>query len=108
MRVSDVYKYTSKKIITKTSISYLLIITLIIALAIHGIWQISIVKNKLDDVVNHRTYKIELARDLLSAAYNRHNSLMRQVIVEDAFERDVYAQEYHKWGVPCWQSTSFI
>ena len=98
MNVSDTYKDISAQITARVNWSYLVIIILISLLAKHGIWRVVNLKVKLDEVVLHRNLKIELTGNLLSAAYNRHNTLVRQTLTDDPFERDDVKMQYHKWG----------
>lgn len=55
-------------------------------------------EDRMRDIVELRNRKIQLATALVEATYNRHNSLVYQVMVDDAFERDEHFQQYIKSG----------
>lgn len=77
---------------------FALLIMLMAGLVGHAIWHISELKARMSDIVDVRNHKIQLATDLQEASYNRHNSLVYQVLAQDAFERDDHFQHYIKWG----------
>ncbi len=79
-------------------LGYALLIVLMAGLAGHAIWQIVELKARMSDIVDVRNRKIQLATDLQEASYNRHNTLVYQVLAQDPFERDAYFQLYIKWG----------
>jgi diguanylate cyclase (GGDEF)-like protein len=77
---------------------FALLIVLMAALVGHAIWHIHDLKSRMGDIVDMRNRKIQLATDLQEASYNRHNTLVYQVLSQDAFERDENFQLYIKWG----------
>lgn len=79
-------------------LGFALLIVLMAGLAGHAVWQIKELKARMSDIVDVRNRKIQLATDLQEASYNRHNSLVYQVLAEDAFARDENFQLYIKWG----------
>lgn len=79
-------------------LGFALLIALMAGLAGHAIWQITELKQRMSDIVDVRNRKIQLATDLQEASYNRHNTLVYQVLAEDPFERDDNFQLYLKWG----------
>ena len=79
-------------------LGFALLIALMAGLAGHAIWQITELKERMSDIVDVRNRKIQLATDLQEASYNRHNTLVYQVLAEDPFERDDNFQLYLKWG----------
>ncbi len=79
-------------------LGFALLISLMAGLVGHAIWHISELKARMNDIVDMRNRKIQLATDLQEASYNRHNTLVYQVLAEDPFERDENFQLYIKWG----------
>lgn len=79
-------------------LGFALLIALMAGLAGHAIWHITELKERMSDIVDVRNRKIQLATDLQEASYNRHNTLVYQVLAEDPFERDDNFQLYLKWG----------
>jgi diguanylate cyclase (GGDEF)-like protein len=79
-------------------VGFALLIVLMTGLAGHAIWQIKELKARMSDIVDVRNRKIQLATDLQEASYNRHNTLVYQVLAQDPFERDENFQLYIKWG----------
>ncbi len=77
---------------------FALLIVLMAGLAAHAVWHIHELKTRMGDIVDMRNRKIQLATDLQEASYNRHNTLVYQVLSQDAFERDENFQLYIKWG----------
>ncbi len=77
---------------------FALLIVLMAALVGHAIWHIHELKTRMGDIVDMRNHKIQLATDLQEASYNRHNTLVYQVLAQDPFERDDNFQLYIKWG----------
>ncbi len=79
-------------------LGYALLIVLMAGLVGHAVWHINALKTRMGDIVDVRNRKIQLATDLQEASYNRHNTLVYQVLAQDAFERDENFQLYIKWG----------
>ena len=79
-------------------LGFALLIVLMSGLAGHAVWHIHELKTRMGDIVDVRNRKIQLATDLQEASYNRHNTLVYQVLAQDAFERDENFQLYIKWG----------
>lgn len=79
-------------------LGFALLIALMAALAGHAVWHIDALESRMGDIVDVRNLKIQLATDLQEASYNRHNTLVYQVLAEDAFDRDENFQLYLKWG----------
>jgi len=79
-------------------LGFALLIVLMAGLAGHAVWHINALKTRMGDIVDVRNRKIQLATDLQEASYNRHNTLVYQVLAQDAFERDDNFQLYIKWG----------
>lgn len=80
------------------ALGFALLIALMAGLVGHAVWHISELKTRMGDIVDVRNHKIQLATDLQEASYNRHNTLVYQVLARDAFERDENFQLYIKWG----------
>lgn len=98
MKVSENYKRTSSRLLARLGWSYVATILLIATLIAYIVLQILSLQQSLSDIVSNRNYKIELSGNLLTAAYNRHNSIVRQLLTDDAFDRDEYRLQYDKWG----------
>lgn len=79
-------------------LGFALLIVLMAGLAGHAVWHIHELKTRMGDIVDVRNRKIQIATDLQEASYNRHNTLVYQVLAEDPFERDENFQLYIKWG----------
>jgi len=77
---------------------FALLIVLMAGLLGHAVWHIDALRARMGDIVDVRNRKIQLATDLQEASYNRHNTLVYQVLARDAFERDENFQLYIKWG----------
>jgi len=79
-------------------LGFALLIILMTVLAGHAVWHINALDSRMGEIVDVRNRKIQLATDLQEASYNRHNTLVYQVLAEDAFVRDDNFQLYLKWG----------
>jgi diguanylate cyclase (GGDEF)-like protein len=80
------------------ALGFAMLIALMAGLVGHAVWHIQELKARMGDIVDVRNRKIQLATDLQEASYNRHNTLVYQVLARDAFERDEHFQLYIKWG----------
>ena len=76
----------------------LLTLLLLALLTGHAIWQIWNIEHTWQERLSQRTLKIQLASDLLEAAYARHTALINQILISDAFIRDEYVSEFHRAG----------
>jgi diguanylate cyclase (GGDEF)-like protein len=79
-------------------LGFALLIILMATLAGHAVWHINELESRMGDIVDVRNRKIQLATDLQEASYNRHNTLVYQVLADDPFDRDENFQLYLKWG----------
>lgn len=77
---------------------FALLILLMALLAGHAVWHIRVLEARMTDLVEIHNRKIQLATDLIEAAYNRHSMLIYQTLADDPFERDDNFQSYIKWG----------
>lgn len=69
-----------------------------IAATLNGLWQNERLLDNLDEVIERRSENVQLTTDLLEAAYNRHQSLVNQVLTDDPFERDALRMQFDSWG----------
>jgi diguanylate cyclase (GGDEF)-like protein len=77
---------------------FLVLIGLMVVLVLNSVVNMRAQGARVSAIVELHNRKIQLATDLLKATYNRHNSLVYQVIVDDPFEQDEHFQQYIKWG----------
>lgn len=77
---------------------FALLVLLMVGWGVHTLWHILQLAGQMDHLVQERNLKIQLATDLQEASYNRHNSLVYQVLLTDPFERDEMYQQFIKWG----------
>lgn len=77
---------------------YALLVLLMVGWGAHTYWHIRQLAGQMDQLVQKHNLKIQLATDLQEASYNRHNSLVYQVLLTDPFERDEMYQQFIKWG----------
>ncbi len=80
------------------TLGFAVLIALMATLIGHATWQVEDIKERMRDIVEERNQKIQLATDLQEASFNRHSSLVYQVLARDAFERDEEFQFFIKWG----------
>lgn len=92
------HQMLSRNIDIRLSLGFVVLIVLMAGLIGHAVWHVADLKERMRDIVETRNQKIQLATDLQEASYNRHNTLVYQVLARDAFERDDYFQQYLKWG----------
>lgn len=64
----------------------------------NGLWQNHRLQVELKSVTQDHGQRLQLASDLLEAAYNRHQTMINQLLTHDPFERDALMMDYHKWG----------
>ncbi|MFP4252511.1 MAG: diguanylate cyclase domain-containing protein [Guyparkeria sp.] len=64
----------------------------------NGLWQNHRLQVELQSVTQDHGQRLQLASDLLEAAYNRHQTMINQLLTHDPFERDALMMDYHKWG----------
>ncbi|HRH80205.1 MAG TPA: diguanylate cyclase [Thiobacillaceae bacterium] len=77
---------------------FALLLTLMVGWGVHTLWHIQQLADQMDQLVQVRNLKIQLATDLQEASYNRHNSLVYQTLLSDPFERDEMYQQFTRWG----------
>lgn len=87
-----------RRMASQLLVGFALLIVLMGGLIGHAVWQIGELKQRMSEIVELRNRKIQLATDLQEASYNRHNTLVYQVLVSDPFDRDDSFQQYIKWG----------
>ncbi|WP_019896268.1 MCP four helix bundle domain-containing protein [Hydrogenovibrio halophilus] len=75
----------------------LLLIALFVVIG-NSLWQNQRLIQELEHITDERAQRIQLSTDLLEAAYNRHQSLINQLLTDDPFERDAIRQQFDKWG----------
>lgn len=83
---------------TRLLIVVILLITSLLVVIGNGLWQNQRMLQELEHITNDRALRIQLSTDLLEAAYNRHQSLINQLLTSDPFERDEIRQQYDIWG----------
>ncbi|MFO7809718.1 hypothetical protein [Guyparkeria sp.] len=64
----------------------------------NGMWQNHRLQVELKRVTQDLGQRLQIASDLLAAAYNRHQTMISQLLTNDPFERDALMMDYHKWG----------
>ncbi|WP_322521720.1 diguanylate cyclase [Guyparkeria halophila] len=69
-----------------------------IVVVANGLWQNHRLQVELKSVTQDHGQRLQLASDLLEAAYNRHQTMINQLLTHDPFERDALMMDYHKWG----------
>ncbi|MFA5081512.1 MAG: diguanylate cyclase [Hydrogenophilaceae bacterium] len=79
-------------------LGFVLLIGLMSVLVLNSVMNMRAQDARVREIVELRNHKIHLATDLLMATYNRHNSLVYQVMVDDPFEQDEHFQQYIKSG----------
>lgn len=77
---------------------FALLLLLMVGWGVHTIWHIHALEDRTNRLIQERNLKIQLATGLQEASYNRHNSLVYQVLLSDPFERDEMFQQFIKWG----------
>jgi diguanylate cyclase (GGDEF)-like protein len=87
-----------KRISQLILLGFAVLIGLMLVLVVNSVLNMHAQEQRIREIVELRNRKIQLATDLLQASYNRHNSLVYQVLVEDPFDRDAHFQQYVKWG----------
>ncbi len=98
MLISPSHQLFSRRMDRQLGLGFVVLIALMAALTGHAIWHVANLEQRMGDIVEIRNQKIQLATDLQEASYNRHNTLVNQVLARDAFERDDFFQQYIKWG----------
>ncbi|NOT17262.1 MAG: GGDEF domain-containing protein [Sulfuriferula sp.] len=71
---------------------------LIISWAGYTLWQQSRLSSALHIMNTQHVRLAEMSTDLLEAAYNRHQTVVSQVITDDPFKRDEFRTQYDYWG----------
>ncbi len=74
------------------------LVVLIISWASYTTWQQYRLTSALEIMNTQHVRLVETTTDLLEAAYNRHQSVVAQVITEDPFKRDEFRAQYDHWG----------
>ena len=70
------------------SLGFILILSMLVAVAVIGLTRMSSIKSRMDSIVNQQNVKTELVAAMHNAARERSISLHRMVILQDPFERD--------------------
>ena len=88
----------AKRVNWALGVGFAILILMMAGLAAHAIWHIHALEARMAGIVEVQNLKIQLATDLLEAAYNRHSALIYQTLSDDPFERDENFQLYIRWG----------
>ena len=81
MRLFHHSKYT-------ISLGFILILSMLVAVAVIGLTRMATMKSRMDDIVNKQNVKTELVAAMHNAARERSISLHRMVLMTDPFQRD--------------------
>lgn len=81
-----------------TSTAFVVLIALICGLTLNGLMQLRTLGSQIHTVVELHNRKIDCITETQVAAHIRTDSLYRMALVDDAFERDAYFQEFNRAG----------
>ncbi|MGC9456949.1 MAG: diguanylate cyclase domain-containing protein [Halothiobacillaceae bacterium] len=80
------------------TIAFAMLLSGMTLVTVNGLWQNERLLDMLDEVIDQRSENVQLTTDLLEAAYNRHQSLVNQLLTDDPFERDALRMQFDTWG----------
>lgn len=98
MQLSEYLSYTKDRAGSRLLLVVVLLLAAMSVVIANALWQNARLTEELDHITLDRATRIQLSTDLLEAAYNRHQSLINQLLTDDPFERDELRLEYDKWG----------
>ena len=98
MHLSQFLNHATVRAGSRLLLVVLLLITGLLVVIGNGLWQNQRLLQQLEHITADRAVRIQLSTDLLEAAYNRHQSLINQLLTDDPFERDALRQQYDMWG----------
>lgn len=81
------------------SLGFILILSLLAAVAVIGLTRMAAIKSRMDNIVNQQNVKTELVATMHNAARERSISLHRMALMQDPFERD---EEYLYFRQMAW------
>ncbi|WP_026332722.1 MULTISPECIES: diguanylate cyclase domain-containing protein [unclassified Thioalkalivibrio] len=98
MQFSQRVKRISGRLVNAITLAFVILLAGMLVVVANSVWQNQRLLDELHHMTEERAQRIQLASDLLEAAYNRHQTMVNQVLTDDPFERDDLLMEYHRWG----------
>lgn len=98
MQFSQKVQRISGRLLNAITAAFVVLLAGMIVVVGNSLWQNQRLLGELHHITEERAQRIQLASDLLEAAYNRHQTMVNQVLTDDPFERDDLMMEYHHWG----------
>ncbi|WP_018168021.1 diguanylate cyclase domain-containing protein [Thioalkalivibrio sp. ALMg9] len=98
MQFSQKVQRISGRLLNAITVAFVVLLAGMIVIVGNSLWQNQRLLDELHHITEERGQRIQLASDLLEAAYNRHQTMVNQVITDDPFERDDLMMAYHRWG----------
>ncbi len=80
------------------SLAFGVLLAGMILVVANGVWQNHRLQAELATVTRDHGERLQLTSDLLESAYNRHQTMINQLLTDDPFERDELMMDYHRWG----------
>lgn len=98
MQFSQRVKRIGGRLVNAITLAFVVLLAGMLVVVANSVWQNQRLLDELHHMTEERAQRIQLASDLLEAAYNRHQTMVNQVLTDDPFERDDLLMEYHRWG----------
>ncbi|WP_028492493.1 diguanylate cyclase domain-containing protein [Thioalkalivibrio sp. ALE19] len=98
MQFSQRVQRISGRLVNAITLAFVILLAGMLVVVANSVWQNQRLLDELHHMTEERAQRIQLASDLLEAAYNRHQTMVNQVLTDDPFERDDLLMEYHHWG----------
>ncbi|WP_026289075.1 diguanylate cyclase domain-containing protein [Thioalkalivibrio sp. AKL17] len=98
MQFSQRVKRIGGRLVSAITLAFVILLAGMLVVVANSVWQNQRLLDELHHMTEERAQRIQLASDLLEAAYNRHQTMVNQVLTDDPFERDDLLMEYHRWG----------
>ncbi|WP_019022300.1 diguanylate cyclase domain-containing protein [Thioalkalivibrio sp. ALE23] len=98
MQFSQRVQRISGRLVNAITLAFVILLAGMLVVVANSVWQNQRLLDELHHMTEERAQRIQLASDLLEAAYNRHQTMVNQVLTDDPFERDDLLMEYHRWG----------
>ncbi|WP_026279604.1 diguanylate cyclase domain-containing protein [Thioalkalivibrio sp. ALgr3] len=98
MQFSQRVKRIGGRLVNAITLAFVILLAGMLVVVANSVWQNQRLLDELHHMTEERAQRIQLASDLLEAAYNRHQTMVNQVLTDDPFERDDLLMEYHRWG----------
>ncbi len=98
MKFSHHLRETHGRQIGVITVAFGVLLAGMILVVANGLWQNHRLQIELKSITQDHGQRLRLASDLLEAAYNRHQTMINQLLTHDPFERDALMMDYHKWG----------